>query len=222
MIGVIDYGMGNLGSLVRGLARAGAEAETLRHPLSPAWMRERYQALVLPGDGAFGQAMVHLAEQGWVEALGRWIEEGGPLLGICLGLQLLFESSEERFDGDEPRGLGLLPGRVIRFAPDLKVPQMGWNQVEPARPHPIWEGIPPGEFFYFVHSYYVQPGQDEDVLAWTEYGAPFPSAVGRGRLVALQFHPEKSGAAGVRLLANFVRWVTSGDRTRAGGNGPWR
>ncbi|BAS28650.1 imidazole glycerol phosphate synthase subunit HisH [Limnochorda pilosa] len=210
MIGVVDYGMSNLGSVLRGLARAGAQAELVDRPGRGEDLERRYAALVLPGDGAFGEAMARLAEQGWVEALRAWVAADRPLLGICLGLQLLFDASEERFGREEPRGLGILPGRVVRFAPGLKVPQMGWNQVEPARLHPLWEGIPPGEFFYFVHSYYVRPDRAEDALARTEYGERFTSAAGRGRLAAVQFHPEKSGAAGLRLLANFVRWVETG------------
>jgi glutamine amidotransferase len=199
MIAIVDYGIGNLGSVTKGLRRAGAEvtltgdAAALRHA----------EALVLPGDGAFGAAMAELERRELIPVLREAIEMGTPLLGICIGMQLLFEESEEH---GRHAGLGILPGRVRRFAGELPVPHMGWNTLRARRPHPLLEGVPDGAHVYFVHSYYCET--PEDVwLAASDYGHDFPAVVGRGSVLGVQFHPEKSQAIGLRLLSNFVKGV---------------
>jgi glutamine amidotransferase len=146
--------------------------------------------------------MRNLRERGLVEPLLDLIASGRPYLGICMGQQALFEVSEE---GGEHPCLGVLKGRVVRLPDGLKVPQMGWNRVRVLRPHPIFDGIDDGSFFYFVHSYYPQPQDESMVLAVTDYGVTFPTVVARDNLMATQFHPEKSGTAGLRLYANFLR-----------------
>jgi glutamine amidotransferase len=199
MIAIVDYGIGNLGSVTKGLRRAGAEvtltgdAAALRHA----------EALVLPGDGAFGAAMAELERRELIPVLREAIEMGTPLLGICIGMQLLFEESEEH---GRHAGLGILPGRVRRFAGELPVPHMGWNTLRARRPHPLLEGVPDGAHVYFVHSYYCET--PEDVwLAASDDGHDFPAVVGRGSVLGVQFHPEKSQAIGLRLLSNFVKGV---------------
>jgi glutamine amidotransferase len=149
-----------------------------------------------------------LTDTGLGEAIAAFHRSGKPLLGICIGSQIIMESSEER----NTRCLGLLPGKAVRFPADLghKVPHMGWNQVSYVKPHPLFEGIPDGTSFYFVHSYYPDPIDPEWVLARTEYGLSFASALGRENLAAVQFHPEKSGEPGLKLLSNFLRWEGSG------------
>ncbi|MGD8624786.1 MAG: imidazole glycerol phosphate synthase subunit HisH [Anaerolineae bacterium] len=197
---IVDYGVGNLRSVQKALERVGAGATIQSDPaaLDPA------QGVVLPGVGAFGDGMAQLRARGLVEPLLRQVGQGKPLLGICLGMQLLFEESEEM--GRHP-GLGLLPGRVVRFPEnDLKVPHVGWNRLRFAG-HPLLAGIPPGAYAYFVHSYYARPQAPGDVLATTDYGLAFASVVGRGRVWGAQFHPEKSQEVGLRLLANFCRLV---------------
>jgi len=157
--------------------------------------------VVLPGVGAFGEAMANLERAGLVSVLRRAAAER-PFMGICLGQQLLFEHSEEM---GSHVGLGVLPGRVLRFRGPLKVPHMGWNQVLITRPSPLFSGVADGDFAYFVHSYYVAPSDPTVILARTDYGVSFASIVGRDRLFGLQFHPEKSQAFGLTLLANFAR-----------------
>jgi len=193
---IVDYGMGNLRSVQKGFERVGFRAEISSDPEVIASAGK----LVLPGVGAFGDAMEELSKRGLVEPLLEAIGRGVPFLGICLGLQLLFEESEE---GGRHTGLGVLRGRVRRFPESLLVPQIGWNQVHFVRPSPLFSGVPDGAFFYFVHSYYVDPRDPEDVLARTEYGISYTSAVGRGAVFGVQFHPEKSQQVGLRLLANF-------------------
>jgi len=199
MIAIADYGIGNLGSVTKGFRRAGAEVlltgdpETLR----------RADALVLPGDGAFGATMAEVERRGLVPVLREAVEKGKPLLGICIGMQLLFEESEEH---GRHAGLGFLPGRVRRFEGDLPVPHMGWNRLRGRRPHPILDGIADGAHVYFVHSYYCDAPSDV-VIASSDYGHDFAAIVGRGSVLGVQFHPEKSQDVGLRMVESFVRVV---------------
>ena len=199
-IAVVDYGMGNLRSVSKALEHVAPSAEVLA-TADPAVIRSA-ERVVVPGQGAMPDCMRQLAASGAREAV---IEAAGakPFLGICIGLQMLFERGEE---GDT-RGLGLLPGNVPRFrVSGLKIPHMGWNEVLQRRPHALWAGIPDRSRFYFVHSYFPAP-RDEGVTAATcVYGMPFTCAVARDNIFAVQFHPEKSQSAGLQLLSNFVRW----------------
>lgn len=201
MIGIIDYEMGNLGSVLNAFRSLGLPARMLESPAEAPDCR----LLVLPGVGAFGDGIRHLRRRGWEPVLRDWIAADRPFLGICLGLQLLFATSEESPDA---RGLAVLEGDVRRFRvpPPLKVPHMGWNAVRQERPHPLWQGIADGTRFYFVHSYYVEPALPELVAASTHYGIVFSSACARANIFAVQFHPEKSAAAGLKLLENFMSW----------------
>lgn len=192
-IAVVDYGAGNLVSIDQALAAAGAKTVRLRAAGSVD-----ADGLVVPGVGSAGSAMARLARRGLDTTIRSWIAAGRPYLGICLGLQLLFESSEE----DGARLLGLLPGRVVRLASAPRLPHIGWNQVALRARHPLFAGIGDATDFYFVHSYAV--GAGTGVLGVTEYGAPFVSAVAAGPVTGVQFHPERSGRDGLRLLANFV------------------
>jgi len=199
MIAIVDYGMGNLRSVQKGFERIGHSA-TVTSDLSEIQAAER---IVLPGVGAFADAMQELRQRRLVDPLLEAIDSGKPFLGICLGLQLLFDVSHE--DGNH-EGLGVLAGEVVRFnpSPGLKVPHMGWNSIEIRRRPPLLEGIDEDSFFYFVHSYYVAP-QDATVIATqTDYGRPFTSMIWRDRLYATQFHPEKSQTLGLRILKNFA------------------
>ncbi|MBN2026235.1 MAG: imidazole glycerol phosphate synthase subunit HisH [Actinobacteria bacterium] len=198
MITIVDYGMGNLRSVEKAFAYLGYRARVSNDPESI----EKAAGIVLPGVGAFGDAMQELEGGGFVELLRGAIGEGRPFLGICLGYQLLFEESEE---SPGVRGLHILPGRVVRFPGNEKVPHMGWNDVRLQRRHEVLEGVEESSFFYFVHSYYVVPHDSDDSLTVTEYGIDFASGVARDRLVAFQFHPEKSSASGLRILENFAR-----------------
>ncbi len=197
MLAIVDYGIGNLRSVQKAFERVGAEVLVTADPaaLPPA------SGIVLPGVGAFGDGMAQLRAAGFVPVLEALAAAGKPILGICLGMQLLFEESEEmgRF-----AGLGLLPGRVRRFPAGLKVPHIGWNQVRAVRPSPLLQGIPQDSYAYFVHSYCVDPADGTIVLATTDYGALYPSVVGRGSLYGLQFHPEKSQEVGLQMLHNFA------------------
>ncbi|MGE3820396.1 MAG: imidazole glycerol phosphate synthase subunit HisH [Isosphaeraceae bacterium] len=200
MIVIIDYGMGNLRSVQKAIEAVGREAQVSERP-------EDVRAashVILPGVGAFEEAMRRLDESGLGEAFREAVGLGKPCLGVCLGLQLLFEESEE--DGIH-KGLGLLPGRVIRFtpAPGLKIPHMGWNTLEIARPAPILKGLPPNPSVYFVHSYHASAAEPSDVAAVTEHGVRFPSVVWRDNLSACQFHPEKSQKLGLAMYDNFAR-----------------
>ncbi len=199
MIAIIDYGMGNLRSVQKGFEKVGYPAVVVDDPALLSTAR----AVVLPGVGAFGDAAAFLRERGFAAALREELERGKPFLGICLGLQLLFAWSEEA--GENVPGLGIFPGRVRRLPRDLKVPHMGWNQVEFRRKAPLFDGIPDNSYFYFVHSYCVETPDEEIVLGVTEYGISFPSAVCRGNIFGVQFHPEKSSTLGLRVLANFGR-----------------
>ena len=203
MIGIVDYGMGNLGSVSNACAFLGLPARIVASPGE----LDDCQALVLPGVGAFGDCMQHLAEHGFVEKVRAWIAAGRPYLGICLGLQVLFESSEEN---PGVPGLGVVPGRVRKFKlpPELKVPQIGWNAVRQQQPDcPLFAGVADGAYFYFVHSFYAEPADPAAAAGLTEYGVTYTSALWRGNVAAVQFHPEKSQAAGLRMLGNFGRWA---------------
>jgi len=201
MIAVIDYEMGNLRSVQKALERVGASAVVTRDPDVIAGAA----AAVLPGVGAFGTCMENLRRHGLVEPVRIFIASGRPFLGICLGLQLLFEESEE-FGPVE--GLGVLPGKVVRFAPDptnvRKVPHMGWNDLQVRQRAPHLEGIPDRAQVYFVHSYYVVPTDSRIVATTTDYGESFASSVWVDNVFACQFHPEKSQTVGLRVLANFA------------------
>jgi imidazole glycerol-phosphate synthase subunit HisH len=200
MIAIMDYGIGNLRSVQKALEKVGAEARLVTTPEGLAGA----QALVLPGVGAFGDCAAHFRAAGFAEPLLEAVRAGVPLLGICVGLQLLFDESEEM---GLHQGLGLLPGRVRRFAGDLKVPQIGWNQIAWQRDHPLAAGVPNAAYAYFVHSYYAEPAQAAHILATTEYGVEYASIVGKDNILATQFHPEKSQDVGLQILTNFVEWV---------------
>lgn len=203
MIAIIDYGAGNLRSVRNTLLHLGAALKTIRTPDE----LDGATKIVLPGVGAFGAGINALRAAGFEEPIKRAAAEGVPIFGICLGMQYLFESSDEM--GDH-RGLGLLPGRVTRFpeaefaARGLKVPHMGWNQLHIHKQHPLVAGIASGGYAYFVHSYYVDAGDQADVLTTTDYGIDFVSMVARDNLFGIQPHPEKSHTVGLRVLKNFV------------------
>ncbi|MDQ2964606.1 MAG: imidazole glycerol phosphate synthase subunit HisH [Chloroflexota bacterium] len=200
-IAVVDYGAGNLVSIEQALTTVGAEVIIARHPEDLA----RADALVVPGVGAAEPAMRRLARSRLVDPILAWIAAGRPYLGICLGLQLLFERSEE--DGADT--FGVLQGPTVQLADAPTLPHIGWNQVERRREHPLFEGIAQGADFYFVHSFAGRPegiSADRLVLAETEHGSRFASVIDRGNVLGVQFHPERSGGDGLRLLANFVRW----------------
>ena len=198
MIAIVDYGRGNLRSVQKAFEFLGYRALVTSDPDAIL----KAEKLVLPGVGAFGDCMDNLKDRGLDVAVREFVASGKPFLGICLGLQLLFTYSEE-FGPVE--GLNLVRGRVVRFPAGLKVPHMGWNQIEIERRCPLLEGIGSGEYFYFVHSYYVVPEDDSVVVARTEYGVPFVSMINMDNIYATQFHPEKSQKAGLRLLDNFAR-----------------
>jgi glutamine amidotransferase len=198
MIAIIDYGMGNLRSVQKAFEKIGAEAVVT----SDEATIESASALVLPGVGAFGDAMANLREAGLVGSIYRAIEEGKPFLGICLGMQLLFEISEEM---GIHRGMGIFKGRVVRFRVNLKVPHMGWNQIHIRRPDLLLRGVADGSYVYFVHSYYVQPADPKIVLATTDYEIDYASIIGRDAIYGIQFHPEKSQDVGLMILHNFAK-----------------
>jgi glutamine amidotransferase len=195
---IIDYGVGNLRSVEKAFAATGCDAlisgdeETLRTA----------QRLVLPGVGAFGACMKALKERGFDLLVREKASEGTPLLGVCVGMQMLFEESDEF--GSTP-GLGLLRGTVRRFGNELVVPHVGWNRIHQKREHALFEGIGDGAFCYFVHSFYCQPRDEDVVVGETEYGQRYASVVARGNICGVQFHPEKSQDVGLRMLRNFVR-----------------
>ena len=199
MITIVDYGMGNLRSVQKGFEKVGHPALVTSDPDEVA----AADKLVVPGVGAFEDAVDELNRRGLTEPILAAIRADKPFLGICLGLQLLFDVSYEH---GEHRGFGVLPGEVVRFdlPPQYSVPHMGWNQLGIRRRAPILEGIDEGDYFYFVHSYYVAPRDPEVVAATTDYPEPFCSMVWRGNLFATQFHPEKSQAKGLRILKNFA------------------
>ena len=202
MIAIVDYGMGNLRSVEKAIARAGVATVVTSDPAKILGAR----GVVLPGVGAFGACMENLESRGLAATMREAVSSGKPFLGICLGLQLLFEESEEF---GPVRGLGILPGKVVRFAgPEvdgLKIPQMGWNRLKIRRSVAELEGVGADPFVYFVHSYYVVPAEPKITVASTEYGVEFASAVASDNVFACQFHPEKSQAVGLAILENFVK-----------------
>jgi imidazole glycerol-phosphate synthase subunit HisH len=196
---LIDAGTGNLRSVQKALESLGAVVVRTSDPqIVPSGRR-----VILPGVGAFGDFMSGLRARGLEEAVREVVRRGIALLGICVGMQALFETGEEL---GQHNGLGLLPGRVARFAESLsvKIPHTGWNQVEARKDSLLFNGIPTGTHFYFNHSYYCQPGESSDILATTEYGLKYACAVQRGNIFGVQFHPEKSQAVGLRILENFL------------------
>jgi glutamine amidotransferase len=199
---IIDYGMGNLRSVQKALEKVGAQAIVTRDVARI----EAAAGVVLPGVGAFGACMENLRAYDLIEPIRRVIARGTPFLGICLGMQLLFEESEEF---GPVRGLGIFPGRVVRFAPcgDLKIPHMGWNQIRATQRVPHLAGIADGAFVYFVHSYYVEPSDPALTATTTEYGITFASAIAHDNVFACQYHPEKSQAVGQVILRNFAALV---------------
>ena len=210
---VVDYGMGNLRSVSKALEHV-APGTTVAVSADPEVIHKS-ERLVVPGQGAMPDCMSALGASGLQEAVVQ-AAASKPMLGVCVGEQMLFEfSTESRAGADRTPALGLMPGQVVRFALDgmtqpdgsrYKVPQMGWNRVRQARPHPLWDGIPDDSWFYFVHSYYVQAQDPAHVAGETEYGVVFTSAVARDNIFATQFHPEKSAALGLQLYRNFVHW----------------
>lgn len=206
MIGILDYKAGNLTSVARALRYLGEPCEVTDDP----GVLDSCDRIIFPGVGAAGEAMINLRSQGLDRRLREWVASGKPTLGICLGTQVIFERSEE----NDAVCLGIVPGSVRRFPGDLKdregrflkIPHMGWNHVDFPRPHPVFKDLPANAEFYFVHSYYPAPADDRWVIGWTDYGLRFCAAIAHENLVAVQFHPEKSGAPGLQILANFCRW----------------
>ena len=198
MIAIIDYGMGNLRSVEKAFQFLGFAARVVDNPAETT----NASHLVLPGDAAFGDAMRNLNNGGWVEYIEQGIKSGKPFLGICVGLQLMFEESEEM---GTHKGLGLLPGKCTRFPAGERIPQIGWNQIDIQRETPLLDGVPTGSFFYFVHSYYVTTENIDERIATTDYGLDYTSVAGRYGLYGVQFHPEKSQDRGLRILKNFAQ-----------------
>jgi glutamine amidotransferase len=200
VIAIVDYGMGNVRSVQKAFEHIGADAVLT----ADQTVVESAEALVVPGQGCFPDAMRALQRAGLIDVLRAWPATGKPFLGVCIGHQLIFESSEE---GEPVDGLGLMRGRVVRFSPGRKIPHMGWNAVhktEAGRACPLLDGVDDGAYFYFVHSYYPVPDDASVIAATTEYTDTFASVVWRDRLFSTQFHPEKSQRAGLRVLENFV------------------
>jgi glutamine amidotransferase len=204
MIAIIDYGMGNLRSVQKGFERVGCDAVVTRD----LGEIESARGVVLPGVGAFSACMENLSRFGLIEPIQEVVRKKTPFLGICLGFQLLFSESEEF---GKQKGLDLFAGKVVGFHPSetLKVPHMGWNRIEKKTDSPFLDGITSGDYFYFVHSFYVIPQDNSLTATTTEYGGSFVSSIATERLFACQFHPEKSQELGLRLLANFGRFVAS-------------
>ena len=200
MIGVIDYGAGNLKSVCNSLDAMNAKTKLVKSPEDLC----EVTSIIFPGVGSFGDSAHHLEKQNLSEPLKNWIIEDRPFLGICIGFQMLFEASDE---SPAVVGLGVLPGKVVKFSKEqeLKIPHMGWNKlIIKQKFDPIWEGINNAPHFYFVHSFYPQPDENEIIASTTQYGCEFTSSVRRGNLFATQFHPEKSQGAGLRLIRNFL------------------
>jgi glutamine amidotransferase len=201
MITIIDYNAGNIRSVLRACGEVGAEAITTSDPATVA----RAEKIIFPGVGAAPSAMAYLSKMGLDVALKNAFKEGTPILGICLGAQIVLDSSEE---GNQ-ECLGLVPGKTVRFRLKdklFKIPHMGWNEVKVVQQHPLLEGIRAGDEFYFVHSFYPQPAAKKNIYAVADYGGDFCTALGYKNLFAVQFHPEKSGRLGLELLARFTKW----------------
>jgi glutamine amidotransferase len=200
MIAIIDYGAGNIRSIEKALEHIGASVQVTDEP----GIVNRAQAIVLPGVGSGGAAMSRMTERGLDDAIREATQQGKPFLGICLGMQLLADHHEE----GEVDGLRLFPGEVRRIPHGPKIPHMGWNQVRPLQTAlAIFDDIPQDAYFYFAHSYYVEPQDSHGVAAVTEYGSTFCSVIVTEQVWGTQFHPEKSGAAGLQLLSNFLKWI---------------
>ena len=200
MIGVIDYGAGNLGSVMNALKRLSVPARFAADPQELSPSSSPFEKIIFPGDGHFATAMASINKSGYAQAIKEWIKADKPFLGICIGLQLLFETSQEAPD---TQGLSVINGTVRRF-PGRKVPQIGWNQTSARKESKIFQGLTENSFFYYIHSYYADPIDNSVTAAQTEYYVRYCCAVERGALTAVQFHPEKSGAAGIALLKNWV------------------
>ena len=198
MIVIVDYGAGNLRSVVNAIIRLGYRPRITNRPSEVLNAR----AVILPGVGAAADTMENLKALGLASSIRQFIAEGRPFLGVCLGLQILFTGTEE---GGWHECLGIIPGRVRKLPSGLKIPHMGWNQVKQRLSHPVFDGIPDEANFYFVHSYYVEPDDSSLVAGETDYGIPICSVLARDNLVATQFHPEKSGELGLRMYDNFIK-----------------
>jgi glutamine amidotransferase len=201
MLAIVDYGAGNIGSVQRACAETGLESVITANPAD----LKNAERIIFPGVGAAPSAMANLTRTGLAGAIKSAYAAGTPILGICLGAQVVLNSSEE---GDTPC-LGLIPGKTVRFKfqdKSLKIPHIGWNEVRPLQPHPLLTGIATGDEFYFVHSYYPQPAKKENIFAVADYGGDFCCAVGLKNLFAVQFHPEKSGRFGLEMLQRFAKW----------------
>jgi glutamine amidotransferase len=205
VIALIDYGAGNLQSVANAIAKLGYRSKITSHPSEIL----DAQAVVLPGVGAAADAMANLRKLRLVDTIHQIITEGRPFLGICIGLQILFTSTEE---GGNHKCLGIIPGKVRKLTPGLKIPHMGWNQVKQLTTHPIFSGIPDSTNFYFVHSYYAVPENNTVVIGTTDYGISFCSVLAQGKLFATQFHPEKSGEWGLKLYDNFLKMAGENKR----------
>ena len=200
MIAIIDYGAGNIRSIEKALEHVGASVQITNEPDTV----NKAQAIVLPGVGSGGAAMSRMTERGLDDAIRKATQQGKPFLGICLGMQLLADHHAE----GEVDGLSLFPGEVRRIPHGPKIPHMGWNQVKPQHTAlDIFDNIPPDAYFYFAHSYYVEPQDSQGVAAVTDYGSPFCSVIVTERVWGTQFHPEKSGSVGLQLLQNFLKWI---------------
>jgi glutamine amidotransferase len=197
-VSVVNYGVGNLRSVKRGIEKSGAKVLITHNPKDLV----ESDAIVLPGVGAFSEAVKNLSPL--FDVVTQSVEDGKPLFGICLGLQLLFTRS---YEGGSANGLNLISGDIVKLPNGVKTPQMGWNTIEIVRSHPLLEGIQNNSYAYFVHAYIPQPSEREVIVATTEYGVKFPSVVAKQNLFATQFHPEKSGKTGLIILRNFVRMV---------------
>jgi glutamine amidotransferase len=195
---IVDYGAGNLRSVARAVEHAGHAANVTQDPHDVATA----DGVIVPGVGAAADTMRNLREHNMVEPVREYIASGRPFLGVCMGQQALLSISEE---GGEHECLGIIPGRVKKLPAGQKVPHMGWNQVRQRSPHPIFDGIPDESYFYFLHSYYPEPEDDAVTIGETDYGVTFASVLARDNIVATQFHPEKSGEAGLRMYENFLR-----------------
>jgi len=200
VIGVIDYGAGNLGSVMNALKRLSVPARFAEGPQELSPSSSPFEKIIFPGDGHFATAMASINKSGYAQAIKEWIKADKPFLGICIGLQLLFDTSEE---ASGTQGLSVINGTVRRF-PGRKVPQIGWNQTAAKKESKIFRGLTDNSFFYYIHSYYADPSDDSVTAAQTEYYLRYCCAIERGALAAVQFHPEKSGAAGLALLKNWV------------------